>query len=116
MRKLLIASYLLLVLVTALSFTQDLPEQVFVFQGDLISVLGKQIIEDSDICSVNIQVPSINGLKDMPFQDYSNATLESEIAQYRSEIEEMARRLLRNRRHLNGHSGLSMSMWSIQRM
>jgi len=92
MRKLLIAGYLLLVLVTAFSFTQDLPEQVFVSRGDLISVLGKQIIEDSDICVVNIQVPSISGLKDKPFQDYLNATLESEIAQYRSEIEEMARK------------------------
>jgi len=92
MRKLLIASYLLLALVSAFSFTQDLHEQVFVSQGDLISVLGKQIIEDSGICAVNIQVPSINGLKDMPFQDYLNATLESEIAQYRSEIEEMARK------------------------
>lgn len=92
MRKLFIASYILLILVTAFSFTQDLPEQVFVSQGDLISVLGKQVIEDSEICAVNIQVPSINGLKDKPFQDYFNAALESEIAQYRSEIEEMARK------------------------
>ncbi|WP_367362049.1 DUF3298 and DUF4163 domain-containing protein [Mesotoga sp.] len=92
MRKLLIAGYLFIALAVVFSYTVDLPEQIFVSQGRLISVLGENVIEDSEICAVNVQIPSVNGLRDRPFEQFLNSTIEGEISQYRSEIEELARK------------------------
>lgn len=90
MRRLLIAVYLVFALAVAFSYTEDLPEQIFLSNGNMISVLGKNIVEDSEVCEINIQIPSISGLKDKPFEEYLNATIESEITDYRTQIEEMA--------------------------
>ena len=84
MRKLLIAGYLFIALAVVFSYTVDLPEQIFVSQGKLISVLGENVIEDSEICAVNVQIPSVNGLRDRPFEQFLNSTIEGEISQYRS--------------------------------